>query len=201
MRILRFEGSSSLGASGASEPTAAGCYYSGPEYSRLYTASRKRPVQRMTSSSAQRNGIPNSPRDPETLSLFPCSSNRESGAGALSAAYSSHVPGPTPHEECQTDLGNIVSTGQVQNTSHFKLRWLRVVDWPLGNRKNIHIQGESDPDAQLGEPKVQNKLEVLSTRENERPCHPFSSSEITGSFQLRHFDRLFYATNVQLTMY
>jgi hypothetical protein len=43
MRILRFEGHR------FSEPVrrlnlmAAGCYYSGPQYSRLYTASHKRP--------------------------------------------------------------------------------------------------------------------------------------------------------------
>jgi hypothetical protein len=110
------------------------------------------------------------------------------------AAYSSHVPSPTPHEERQTDLGSIVSTGQVQNTSHFKLRRLQVVAWPKGNRKNIHIQGARDR-----EPKVQNKLKLLSTRENGRQRHPFSSSEM--KFPTSPFDRLFYATNVQLAIY
>ena len=58
MRILRFEGLNR---------TAAGGYYSGAQYSRLYTASRKRPAQR-ASSSTQRSGIPNSPfRDPVLL--------------------------------------------------------------------------------------------------------------------------------------
>lgn len=82
---------------------------------------------------------------------------------------------------------------------HFKLRWLRVVAWPFGNRENIHIPGAKDPDAQLRERNVQNKLELLSTRKNERQCLPFSYSEM--KLPTSSFDRLFYATNVQLAMY
>ena len=85
MCILRFEGYRLSEQVGRLDRTAAGCYYSGPEYSRLYTASHRRPVTADDDSSAQRNGIPNSPlSDPETISLFPCSSNRESDARALS---------------------------------------------------------------------------------------------------------------------
>jgi hypothetical protein len=55
---LRFEGHRLLEPVRRLNRTAAGRHYSGPEYSRLYTAAHKGPVQRMTSSPAQRNGIP-----------------------------------------------------------------------------------------------------------------------------------------------
>jgi hypothetical protein len=53
---LRFEGRRLLEPARRLNLMAAGCYYDGPEYSRLYSASRRRPVQRMTSTVAQHNG-------------------------------------------------------------------------------------------------------------------------------------------------
>ena len=121
----------------------------------------------MESSSAQRSGTPNSPLS------FPCPSNREFGARALS--------GVTLRTQAISRAPHLLDKFKTRPTS----------SRPFGNRKNIHIPWASDPDAQLGEPMDQNKLEVLSTRENGRQFHPFSSSEMTGSFQLRPFDRLF----------
>jgi hypothetical protein len=126
MGILRFEGHRLFEPVERLNRTAAGCYYSGPEDSRLYAASRKIPVQRTTSSSSHRNGIPNSPfSDQETLSLFPCSSNRESGARALSGDTQAMFRAPRFMKNVKLISGAL----------------LALVAWPFGNRKNIHIQG------------------------------------------------------------
>lgn len=88
-----------------------------------------------------------------------------------------------------------------QNTSHFQVAVVASgsLAFPFDNHKNIHIQGARDPDAQLGVSMVQNKLELLSTRKMGASCHPFSSSEM--KLPTSPFDRLFYATNVQLAIY
>ena len=133
-------------------PRAAITVLGRPGYSRLYTASRKRPGQRTTSSSPQRNNKPNSPlHNPETILTESLVLERLTAH----ATYSSHVPSSTPYEERHhdTDLGGTVSTGQGSKPVPLQITVVAsLVFWQPGKMFTTRRV----------ERKVQNKLELLS---------------------------------------
>ena len=175
---FKIEGSSSLRTSGAPEPTAAGCNYSGLDLSILGFIPHHTRDQYSGWRVARHNGAAHPILHSVSLVLLTESLVLEH----LAVLRCALKPYPEPHTYRTSSKHVLLQVGLLATG-------------------NIHIQWASDPDAQLGEPKDQNKLEVLSTRENGRQFHPLSSSEMIGSFQLRPFDRLFYATNVQLAVY